>query len=210
MNPRSAARVVASAALVAVVAGAHANGSEVAATLNSVRPSLPAALNDRTPCVSDAAQYHGVNPWVLKAILKVESGFNPRAINRNANSSVDVGMGQMNSIHFKELSGFGIAPAHLLDGCVATYIAAWHLAKQMRKHGNTWYGIASYHSATPCFNGRYAGLLWNTLVSWKVLPGPNVRVPRIEECGGGTVAAVPNVRRRPSSNAAVSVAYDIE
>ena len=59
-------------------------------------PSLPSTLNDKTPCVQDAARYHGVNPWILKAILSVESGFNPRAVNRNSNSTVDVGLGQMN------------------------------------------------------------------------------------------------------------------
>lgn len=168
-------------------------------------PSLPSTLNDKTPCVQDAARFHGVNPWVLKAILSVESGFNPRAINRNSNSTVDVGLGQMNSMHFKELSAYGIAPGHLLDGCVATYVAAWHLAKQVRRHGNTWFGIASYHSATPCLNARYAGLLWNTLTAWRVVPGPKVRVSRIEDCGGS-----PSVSSRPHRGGGVSasIAFD--
>ena len=178
-------------------------GGEVQA---SAQPVLPAFLNDRTPCVPDAARYHGVNPWILKAILKVESGFNPQAINKNANKSIDVGMAQINSIHFKELASYGIAPAHLMDGCIATYIAAWHLAKQMRVHGNTWFGIASYHSATPCLNTRYAGLLWNTLVGWSVMAGPRVRIPRMDECGGAGASA--STRGQIRSSTSASVAFD--
>jgi len=145
--------------------------------------SLPAKLAAAAPCVSAAADYHRVNPWILKAILKVESGFNPSAVNRNANGTVDVGMAQINSIHFTELRKWGIAPAHLMNGCVATYVAAWHLANQIRVHGNTWYGIATYHSASPCQNRRYANLVWNTLTDWKVVPGPVVAVPSLASCG---------------------------
>lgn len=113
----------------------------------------------------------------------MESDFNPRAVNRNANGSVDVGMGQINSIHFAELGRWGIAPANLMDGCVATYVAAWHLSKQIRKHGNSWFGVASYHSASPCQNTRYAGLLWNALVGWRVVAGPRVKVTSLRSCG---------------------------
>lgn len=101
---------------------------------------------------------------MLKAILKVESNFNPHAANRNANGTVDVGIAQINSMHFARLDKYGIKPAHLMDGCVSTYVAAWHLASKIREHGNTWFGIAAYHSTTPCQNERYRGLIWNTLV----------------------------------------------
>lgn len=149
----------------------------------SLPASLPAQISESAPCVAAAAQYHGVNPWVLRAVLKVESDFNPRAVNRNANGSVDVGMAQINSIHFSELGQWGIAPANLLDGCVATYVAAWHLAKQVRKHGNSWFGVASYHSTSPCQNTRYAGLLWNALVGWRVVAGPRLKVASLRDCG---------------------------
>lgn len=163
----------------------------VAATgrVNAVRaesdlPSvLPAQLARAAPCVSDAAVLHRVNPWILKAILKVESGFNANAINRNANGSVDVGMAQINSIHFSELARWGIAPGHLMDGCVATYVAAWHLAKQMRKHGDSWFGVASYHSTTPCQNARYAALVWNALLNWGVVQGQRMKVVSLASCG---------------------------
>lgn len=143
----------------------------------------PDQLTQVAPCVSNAAAYHKVNPWILNAILKVESGFNAKAINHNANGTVDVGMAQINSIHFNELARWGIAPGHLMDGCVATYVAAWHLAKQLRRHGDSWFGVASYHSTTPCQNARYAALVWNALVGWGVVQGQRMQVVSLASCG---------------------------
>ena len=170
---------------VVLLAGFAGPGAWAATTGPKGTPpaALPAHLREAAPCVAPAAQYHGVNPWVLKAILKIESGFNPSAVNRNANGTVDVGMAQINSIHFGKLRQYGISPAQLMDGCTATYVAAWHLANQIRRHGNTWYGIGTYHSSSPCHNARYSGLIWNVLTDWRVVPGPRVRVPSQAQCG---------------------------
>jgi hypothetical protein len=130
-----------------------------------------------TRCVAPAAEFHKVNPWILKGILQVESSFNALAVNRNLNGSLDVGIGQMNSIHFKELSGHGIAPSDLLDPCIGTYVAAWHLAKQLKAYGNTWFAIGAYHSATPYYNSRYQALVYNALVGMEAVAGPRLRVP---------------------------------
>lgn len=146
--------------------------------------ALPSTMADPTPCVGAAAEYHKVNPWVLRAILKVESNFSPAAVNRNANGSVDVGMAQINSIHFQRLRQYGITPERLMDGCVSTYVAAWHLAQQLAKYGNTWYGVAAYHSASPCQNSRYSALVWNALAGWGVVAGPRLAVPSLSSCTG--------------------------
>lgn len=142
--------------------------------------SMP--LTNATQCVVKAAEHHSVNPWVLKAILKVESNFKPSAVTRNTNGTVDLGMAQINSIHLKELSKFGIAEGDLLNPCVSTYVAAWHLAKQHRRHGNTWFAVGAYHSATPCFNTRYVGLVWNTLIDWNVVQAERAVVPPLSAC----------------------------
>jgi soluble lytic murein transglycosylase-like protein len=115
-------------------------------------------------CLMPAAQRHGVNPHILRAILQVESGMRPHVVNRNRNGSIDVGMAQINSIHFRELSQWGITPDRLLDPCVATHVAAWHLKRVMLVHGNTWFGVAAYHSVTPVHNLRYQGLVRQELV----------------------------------------------
>lgn len=172
---------------IALLAGALASTAGSSQTASPA--ALPAQLTEPAPCVADAARYHGVNPWVLRAILKVESNFDARAVNRNANGSIDVGMAQINSIHFTELGRWGVLPANLMDGCVATYVAAWHLARQIRTHGNSWFGVASYHSTSPCQNARYAGLLWNALVGWRVVAGPQVRVAGWSSCSAGAASA---------------------
>lgn len=123
--------------------------------------------------------YHGVNYYVLRAILKVESGLNPNAVNHNNNGTTDVGMGQFNSMHFKELAKFGIAPEHLKDACISTYVSAWHLKKSIVAGGNTWEAVARYHSATPYFNQRYQILLKNELIRSGVMTGAIQVVPSL-------------------------------
>lgn len=114
-------------------------------------------------CPKEAAAYHGVNLDVLRAIIQVESRGNPQAINHNKNNTLDVGRGQINSIHFPELKKFGITPEDLLNGCVNDFVSAWLLRRSIERHGNTWFGIAAYHSATPVHNHRYQGLVYAEL-----------------------------------------------
>lgn len=157
------AAALAAAFMVAPAAGAGA------------RPAAP-FTTPAEQCIMPAADYHRVNPYLLRAILRVESGLRPNAVMRNSNGTVDVGISQINSIHFRELGRYGIAPAHLQDACVGTYVGAWHLARVIARHGNTWEGIARYHSATPKFNRRYQALLWNELLRSGVVQGNPVPV----------------------------------
>lgn len=130
-------------------------------------------------CIVPASTYHAVNPYVLRAILNVESGLKSGALGKNLNGSVDIGIGQINSIHLKELSQFGIGPVHLQDACIGTYVAAWHLKKAIAARGNTWEGVASYHSRTPYFNKRYQALLINELIRSGAMQGQQLAVPPI-------------------------------
>lgn len=114
-------------------------------------------------CVEPAARYHKVNPLILDAILAVESGHNPGAIGKNANGTTDWGIGQINTIHLEELRRHGIGADQLLDGCKGTYVAAWLLARQMRRYGNTWFAVGAYHSVTPSHNQRYQTLVQTQL-----------------------------------------------
>lgn len=79
-----------------------------------------------------------------------------------------------------ELAKWGITPNHLLNPCVSTYVAAWLLSKKIRKYGNTWEGIASYHSTTPYYNQRYITLLHNDLIRQGVIVGALMRVPPLQ------------------------------
>lgn len=128
-------------------------------------------------CIFPAAQYHSVNPWILRAILRVESGFNASAVGVNRNGTWDLGIGQINTVHFQELAKYGIAPGHLMDACIGTYVAAWTLKASTAKWGNTWFGVAAYHSVTPSKNHRYQILLHNALVGDRIFAGPVLPVP---------------------------------
>lgn len=122
------------------------------------------------PCLEEAAQFHQINGWVLRAILWRESRNKPTAINRNSNGSIDVGIGQINSVHFETLAKYGIAPQHLMDACVGTYVAAWHLARQVKVYGNTWAAVGAYGSRTPHLRDKYALDVYDRLRTWAILP----------------------------------------
>lgn len=132
-------------------------------------------------CILPASQYHSVNPYILRAILKVESSLKPTTVSRNSNDTVDIGIGGINSKHLPELSKYGVTPDNLKDACVGTYVAAWHLSSVIRRHGNTWFGVASYHSTTPYFNNRYQILLNNELVGSGTLEGTLYQVPPLRQ-----------------------------
>jgi soluble lytic murein transglycosylase-like protein len=156
-------------------------------------------------CVTQAANYHGVSSWVLRGIIQVESRFNPQAMNKNNNGTVDMGIAQINSMHLKELAKHGIGPKDLMNACVASYVAAWHLKKQINAYGNTWFAVGAYHSTTKCFNERYASLVWNELRNWRVVEGPKLRAVPLSACD-------PKAQQAQKSNAStrgsVNLAFD--
>ena len=140
------------------------------ATLGQTHPDVLA-------CIAPAANFHAVNPYVLRSILNIEAGKKPSTISRNSDGSIDVGAGGINSKNFVELAKWGITPNHLLDPCISTYVSAWILSKKIRKYGNTWEGIATYHSTTPYYNRRYQILLQNDLVRLGVIEGQLTQPP---------------------------------
>ena len=60
-----------------------------------------------------ASRYH-VDPLLLYAIAKVESGLNPTARNVNSDGSRDIGLMQINSRHLPTLAQYGITEQHLI------------------------------------------------------------------------------------------------
>ena len=126
--------------------------------------SIPLVAN--ADCFDDAALRYQVNPWVLRGIAYVESGFNPKAQNRNKNGTYDLGMMQTNTIHLKRLSRYGISRDHLFNACNSIYVAAWMVREKMNLHGNTWKAIGAYHSETPLYRDRYAAKVRGTIAHW--------------------------------------------
>ena len=114
-------------------------------------------------CFDAAAEYHQVNPIILRSIAKVESNFNPGAVNRNKNGSIDVGLMQINSSWFQTLKKFGIVPEQLKDPCTNIYIGAWILSKAIHQYGNTWYAVGTYNSRNASLATRYAVRIYRVI-----------------------------------------------
>lgn len=132
-------------------------------------PCMNALAGQPTPymatCFNGAAQYHHVNPVILRSIAKVESGYNPRAFNRNPNGTFDYGVMQINSTWFPKLARFGIHPEQLADPCTNIYIGAWILANNMREHGNTWKAIGKYNAASDVAEIRYERKIYGAVMA---------------------------------------------
>lgn len=141
-----------------------------AADSNATVQAEPAQAVPADDCITQAARYHGVNQWVLRAIGWHESKIRPGAIGRNANGSVDLGAFQTNSVHLPELAKYGISAQHLMNGCVSAYVGAWRLRTMINRYGLSWKAIGAYHSETPQLRDRYAEAIQGILLQWGVIP----------------------------------------
>nr|WP_323118007.1 lytic transglycosylase domain-containing protein [Burkholderia alba] len=112
-------------------------------------------------CVADAARRYRVNADVLRSIAYYESGLNPRALHRNRNGSVDVGLMQINSVHFPALRDAGIDRRGLDDASVNARVGAALLRRQIDLYGATWRAVGAYHSTTPELRDRYARAIYD-------------------------------------------------
>lgn len=114
-------------------------------------------------CWEEAAARYGVNPYLLYAIAKTESGLNPKAMNRNKNGTYDLGLMQINSSWFRTLRKYGIEEQHLLDPCTSIHVGAWILAQNIRRMGNSWEAVGAYNSSKPDIRLRYAQKVYGNL-----------------------------------------------
>ncbi|MGA2552374.1 MAG: lytic transglycosylase domain-containing protein [Burkholderiaceae bacterium] len=124
----------------------------------------------KADCYDAAAQYHQVNPLILRAIAWAETHNQPTAVHKNDNGSTDYGLMQINSVHLPALSQYGVSEETLMQPCANVYVAAWHLRRQMNKYGNTWAAVGAYHSETAQLRDRYAARVMQILKSWGFLP----------------------------------------
>ncbi|WP_315335247.1 transglycosylase SLT domain-containing protein [Pseudomonas grimontii] len=113
-----------------------------------------------------ASRYH-VDPLLLYAIAKVESGLDPRARNLNSDGSQDIGLMQINSRHLPALARFGITEQHLItQPCTSVMVGAWILAGFIREQGYGWQAVGAYNAgAKPdreTRRSRYALAVWRS------------------------------------------------
>ena len=114
-------------------------------------------------CFDEAGSEYSINPQILKAIAKVESNFNPRAVNWNKNGTYDFGIMQINSSWYYTLGKDWWLT--LGDPCSNIKGGARILSGCMKKYGYSWEAIGCYNSQTPSKRDKYAMSVFKQLQS---------------------------------------------
>jgi len=97
-------------------------------------------------CFKEAGQIYNVPPQLLWTIAKVESDFNPLAINFRSNTDYDFGLMQIHTSWARKL-GSDVWQS-LGDPCQNVKVGAWILAQCIRQHGLNWKGIGCYNAVS--------------------------------------------------------------
>lgn len=134
-------------------------------------------------CFTEAANKYGISPALLYAIAKVESDFNPYAINVNAHGrsikvyypqneeqakvvlnyllshgyNFDLGIAQINVVNIKSM---GLDPYSLLDPCQNLDVSAILLKSLIRRYGLDWRAIWHYNGRPSYAYKVYHALIW--------------------------------------------------
>jgi soluble lytic murein transglycosylase-like protein len=113
-------------------------------------------------CFFEAAKRYQVNPLVLKAIAKTESTtLDQNAYNAsNNNGSEDIGLMQVNSIHFEKLKEYQITREDLFKPCTSIMVGAWVLAQKIQKYGPTWKAVGAYNADSEDKRINYANKVY--------------------------------------------------
>lgn len=112
-------------------------------------------------CFEEAGKKYNISPVLLKSIARVESGLNPKAVNRNANGSTDMGLMQINSAWLKTLN---VTRDDLMnDACLNTMTGAWVLRQCIDRHGYTWEAVGCYNAYSADKRVNYAWKVFHKL-----------------------------------------------
>ena len=135
-----------------------------------------AVRNTEAYCFTEAGLRYKINPLVLYAIAKQESGFNPKAHHLNLDGSYDFSLMQINSSWLAPLAKYGIHEADLLkDACLSVQVGAWILAQNMNTYAGRpnsyWSAVGAYNAGTSSKNDNkrmsYAWLIYKHMASAK-------------------------------------------
>jgi soluble lytic murein transglycosylase-like protein len=188
-----------------------------------------------SPCLAqdlgfvEAAARYGVSPAVLEAISWVESGHNPDVApaknewttpSGKLHVSHDHGHMQIND-HFWKKRLDAIDPRlweqMLVDPKINTQVAAWILAQNIAKYGNTWDAIAAYNTgrgidledcngdAARVERGRMYALKVYAYLAKKAQPSNNVEVVE-QDKGTAPVPPASRIQALPMRQSTINVA----
>jgi len=145
----------------------HLLGLLAGAAVLSYVPYGHARLLDATEmqaCFARAEEVYGVPAWLLWGVAKVESGFNPRALNtKNANGTWDIGLMQINSRWLPVLSRYGIRAEDLWDICTNIMVGAWVMAQNIHRMGWRWEAIGAYNARSKDKRVKYAWKIYRAV-----------------------------------------------
>lgn len=116
-------------------------------------------------CFEEAEKAYGINQALIESIAKIESNLNPKAVNKNLNGSIDIGLMQINSFWIKTL---GLNADELISNpCYNTMTGAKILKQCIERYGYTWEAVGCYNATSKHKRANY---------SWKVFKGLESRV----------------------------------
>lgn len=139
-------------------------------------------------CVLVSSVQRNVPANIMLAIAQIEGG-KEGTVKSNKDGSFDFGRFQINSVHLKELSDYGVPPEvakHYLtnDGCYSADYAAYRLQRCFNdsslKGKGFWTRAACYHSKTPKFNAIYQEKLKPAAMHWADWLSRNFKVREIQ------------------------------
>ena len=100
-------------------------------------------------CWRLAEDTYGIDSRLLRAIAQVESNFVADARNVNRNGSVDMGLMQINSVHFPRLRKLGVTEMMLIKNpCVSVMVGALILSEMIARYGYNWEAVGAYNAGT--------------------------------------------------------------
>jgi len=105
-------------------------------------------------CFEQAAERYQVPAALLWAIAKVESNFDPQALYRNVDGSLDIGVMQVNS-RWQQSFPSEVWDA-LDDPCTNVEAGARILSDCLHRLGYTWQGIGCYNAVSREKQAAYA------------------------------------------------------
>jgi len=127
-------------------------------------------------CWNQVAKRHGIPADLLYAIATVESGLNPKAVNRShfaRTGSYDIGLMQINSRHLPKLARHGITESRLYEPCINLDVGARMLSELFARRGLSWDSVGAYNAACTQLKGEACSEA-RARYAWKVyrkLPG---------------------------------------
>lgn len=141
-------------------------------------PAATAFSEEKGFCFEDAGKTYGINPVLLKSIARIESNLNPKAMNKNQNGSIDIGLMQINSFWIKTL---GLDSGRLIsEPCYNTMIGAKVLKQCIDRYGYTWEAVGCYNATSTPKRVRY---------SWKIFNSLKTEGSRLKTGGSGQQSA---------------------